>query len=231
VLAFAGLLALGGCGSDADSALEKVGVAEAGAKPAYGDTFIDVLLGNISGLIPNIVSDAASFNVGGLIYSGLVTRDRDLNHVGDLAESWTYSADCRDITFKLRPDVRWHDGRPFTSADVLFTYETMINPKTPTAYREGFRVVESVETPDPATVVVHYKQPYAKALDTWAFWMLPKHLLESYRRWGRGRTGSASSSRGRRSCCSPTTITGRAGPTCRAWSTASSRARRRSSSS
>lgn len=186
-LALAGLLALGGCGSDADSALEKVGVAEAGTQPAYGDTFIDVLTGNISGLIPNIVSDSASFNVGGLIYSGLVTRDRNLKHIGDLAESWTFSADCRDLTFKLRPNVRWHDGRPFTSADVMFTYETMINPKTPTAYREGFRMVESVETPDPATVTVHYKQPYAKALDTWAFWMLPKHLLESYVKDGKLR--------------------------------------------
>jgi peptide/nickel transport system substrate-binding protein len=134
----------------------------------------------VSGLIPNIVSDSASFDVGGLIYNGLVTRDNDLNHVGDLAESWEFSTDCRELTFRLRPNVRWHDGRPFTSADVMFTYETMINPKTPTAYREGFKVVESVETPDAHTVTVRYKHAYAKALDTWGFWMLPKHLLEPY---------------------------------------------------
>jgi peptide/nickel transport system substrate-binding protein len=185
--ALAGLLVLAGCGNSADSALEKVGLAEPGGKPAYGDTFIDVLTGNVSGLIPNIVSDSASFDVGGLLYSGLVTRDKDLNFVGDLAESWTFSQDCRDLTFKLRPNVRWHDGRPFTSADVMFTYETMINPKTPTAYRESFRMVESVETPDPYTVSVRYKQPYAKALDTWGLWMLPKHLLESYVRDGKLR--------------------------------------------
>jgi peptide/nickel transport system substrate-binding protein len=186
-LALAGLLAVGGCGSSADSALDKVGVADPAAKPAYGDTFIDVLLGNISGLIPNIVSDAASGEVGGLIYNGLVTRDQDLNHVGDLAESWSVSPDCREITFKLRPNVTWHDGRPFTADDVLFTYETMINPKTPTAYREGFKMVESVQTPDASTVTVRYKEPYAKALDVWSFYMLPKHLLESYAKNGKLR--------------------------------------------
>jgi peptide/nickel transport system substrate-binding protein len=185
-LALASLLALGGCGNG-DSALEKIGVAEAGAKPAYGDTFIDVLLGNVSGLIPNITSDQPSSEVGGLIYSGLVMRDKDLNHVGDLAESWTFSPDCRDITFKLRPNVRWHDGHPFTAADVVFTYDTMMNPKTPTAYREAFKMVESVETPDPLTVAIRYKQPYAKALDTWATAMLPKHLLESYMKDGKLR--------------------------------------------
>jgi peptide/nickel transport system substrate-binding protein len=186
-LALAGLIALGGCGSSADSAVERAGMAEAGAKPAYGDTFIDVLTGNVSGLIPNIVSDSASFDVGNLIYGGLVTRDQDLNFVGDLAESWTFSQDCRELTFKLRRDARWHDGQPFTAADVVFTYETMINPKTPTAYRESFRMVESVATPDPHTISVRYKQPYAKALDTWGLWMLPKHLLERYMKEGRLR--------------------------------------------
>src|SRR2546425_9513499 len=48
---------------------------------------------------------------------------------------------CLDLTFHLRRDVRWHDDTPFTAADVVFTYETMINPKTPTAYREDFRAV------------------------------------------------------------------------------------------
>ncbi len=90
-LALACVVGLAGCGSSADGVLEKVGAAEPGGKPAYGDTFIDVLLGNVSGLIPNIVSDAASSEVGNLIYSGLVSRDKDLNFIGDLAESWTFS--------------------------------------------------------------------------------------------------------------------------------------------
>ncbi len=178
-------LALGGCGGDADSAVDQS--VRPGEKPAYGDTFIEALTGNISGLIPNVLSDGPSFEVGSMIYSGLVQNDRDLNIVGDLAESWRFSKDCLDLTFKLRKSVRWHDGQPFTAADVVFTYEAMINPRTPTAYREDFKAVESAVAPDAATVRIRYKQPYAKALQSWGTWMLPKHRLEPWVRAGKIR--------------------------------------------
>jgi peptide/nickel transport system substrate-binding protein len=185
-LALSLALALGGCGGEADSAVDQV-AGRAGEKPAYGDTFIEAMIGNISGLIPNVLTDSASFDVGSMIYSGLVTRDRDLNIVGELAESWKFSKDCLDLTFNLRKNVRWHDGRPFTAADVVFTYETMINPKTPTAYREDFKAVEAVREVDPHTLHIRYKQPYAKALQSWGTWVLPKHVLERYVREGRLR--------------------------------------------
>ena len=180
------VLALAGCGSEADSAADRVTGQSAG-KPVHGDTFIDALTGNISGLIPNVLTDSASFEVGSLIYSGLVTRDKDLNIIGELAESWDFSRDCLDLTFRLRRNVRWHDGRAFTADDVVFTYETMINPKTPTAYREDFRAVDSVEAVDPFTLHVRYKRPYAKALQSWSTWILPRHVLESYVQAGRLR--------------------------------------------
>ncbi len=180
------LIALAGCGGEADSAVDAP-TAQGSSKPAYGDTYIEALQGNISGLIPNVLSDGPSFEVAQLIYNGLVKYDKDLNLVGELAESWQYSRDCLDLTFKLRRNVRWHDNRPFTAADVVFTYETMINPKTPTAYGGDFKAVESVEAVDPYTVHVHYKHPNAKALQSWSIWMLPKHLLESYAREGKLR--------------------------------------------
>ncbi|PYM36429.1 MAG: peptide-binding protein [Candidatus Rokuibacteriota bacterium] len=185
-MALAAALALAACGGEADSAVEQ-GSGRPGEKPAYGDTFIESLTGNISGLIPNVLSDSASFEIGSMLYSGLITRDKDLNIIGELAESWTFSQDCLDLTFNLRRNVRWHDGRPFTAADVVFTYETMIHPKTPTAYREDFKAVAEVAAPDPYTLRVRYKQPYAKALQSWGLWMLPRHLLESYVREGRLR--------------------------------------------
>jgi peptide/nickel transport system substrate-binding protein len=172
-------LAASGCTAEVDGGPDVSGPPRSAA-PAFGDTFIEALLGDISGLIPNVLSDASSFEVAGMIYSGLVTRDRDLDLIGDLAESWTFSPDCLDLTFTLRSGVRWHDGRPFTAADVKFTYETMIHPRTPTAYREDFKAVEQVETPDDRTVKVRYARPYAKALQSWGVWMLPRHLLERY---------------------------------------------------
>ena len=167
-----------GCGVDSGRAGESATAID--EQPAKGDTFIESSIGNVSALIPNIANDGASHEVGGQIYNGLVTFDKDLKVVPELAESWTFSADCRQLTFRLRDDVRWHDGHPFTSADVLFTHAAMIHPKTPTPYREDFEAVEKIEALDSRTLAITYKTPYAKALQSWSMYMLPKHLLESY---------------------------------------------------
>jgi len=163
------------------------GPARRTARPTPGDTLIESLLGDVQGMIPNITSDGSSHEIGNLIYTGLMKRDRELKFVGDLAESWTFSRDCLDLTFKLRPTVKWHDGRPFTADDVVFTYQTMINPKTPTAYKEDFKAVASIEAVDAHTVHIRYPRPYAKALQSWGTWILPRHLLEPYVTEGRLR--------------------------------------------
>jgi peptide/nickel transport system substrate-binding protein len=162
--------------------------AEPGAdRAAYGDTLVEALLGDVSSLIPNITSDAPSHEVGGLVYTGLVDRDRDMNIVSELAESWDFTPDCKQLTFKLRDGVKWHDGEPFTADDVIFTYRAMIHPKTPTAYKEDYRAVQSIEAVDAHTVRIRYAQPYAKALQSWSIWMLPRHLLAKYVEEGRLR--------------------------------------------
>ena len=166
------------CGRDVEGKGEEASAG--GGAPAHGDTFIQASIGDISGLIPSLTSDASSNEIGGLIYDGLVRQDKDLNMVGAMAESWTFSKDCLELTFKLRRDVKWQDGQPFTAADVLFTYRTMINPKTPAPFKEGYLQVKDVETPDPYTVRVTYARPYARAIETWADYVLPKHLLEPY---------------------------------------------------
>ncbi|MGH7354654.1 MAG: peptide-binding protein [Candidatus Rokuibacteriota bacterium] len=164
----------------AGGAVTRDAAAQGSGKPAYGDTLIDSLLGNVSSLIPNITNDVASHEVGNLLYSGLVTFDRDMNPVGDLAESWKFSKDCLDLTFNLRKGVKWHDGKPFSAADVVFTYEAMIDPKTPNPYRSDFDEVESVKALDPQTIRVRYRQPYGPALRSWGTSILPKHLLETW---------------------------------------------------
>ena len=89
--------------------------------PAYGDTLIEASIGNVSSLIPNITSDQSSHEVGDLMYSGLVTLGRNLEIAPELAKSWSFSPDCLTLDFKLRDNVRWHDGVPFTADDVVFT--------------------------------------------------------------------------------------------------------------
>jgi len=146
--------------------------------PALGDTLVQASIGDISGLIPNITSDSASHEVGGLIYEGLIRTDKDLRIVGELAERWDVSADEMTLTFHLRKGVKWHDGDEVTARDVDFTYRYMVDPKTPTAYGEPFRQIRKAEIVDPHTYRVTYDKPYAPALLSWGTTILPSHILE-----------------------------------------------------
>ena len=147
--------------------------------PAYGDSIIIGSIGDASNLIPMLASDSVSFDVAAYIYNGLVEYDKDYNIIGSLAESWEISEDNLTITFHLRDDVIWQDGEPFTSEDVMFTYELIIDENTPTAYAQKYLLVTEARTPDPYTFIVTYDEPLAPALISWgALQILPKHLLE-----------------------------------------------------
>jgi len=63
--------------------------------------------------------------------------------------------------------VKWHDGQPFTAADVLYTYQVTVDPKTPTAYAEDFRAIKKAEALDDYTFRVTYDKPFAPALISW----------------------------------------------------------------
>lgn len=148
-------------------------------EPPYGDVIIEGSIGDASNLLPPLASDSASFDIIGLVYNGIVKYDKDLKLVGDLAESWEISPDCRLITFHLRKGVKWHDGREFTAEDVLFGYKVMTNPKTPTAYASSYLEVERVKAPDPYTLNILYRKPFAPGLESWSTMVvLPHHLLQ-----------------------------------------------------
>jgi peptide/nickel transport system substrate-binding protein len=140
--------------------------------------FIDASLGDASTLLPPLASDAPSGTINDLVYSRLIRYDGDLTLIGDLAESWEVSPDGLTITFKVRRGVKWHDGAPLTARDVLFTYQVMVDPKTPTAYSGDYLQVKKAEAPDDYTFRVTYPQPFAPALGSWTLNILPRHLLE-----------------------------------------------------
>jgi peptide/nickel transport system substrate-binding protein len=161
---------------DKNPAADKVQPLSA-KQPAYGDILVRGEIGDASNLIPLLASDSASHNIAGMVYNGLVKYDKDMNIVGDLAESWDITAKGLVITFHLRKGVKWHDGQPFTSADVLYTYQVTVDPKTPTAYAEDFKAVKKAEVLDDYTFRVTYEKPFAPALISWSSSILPRHLL------------------------------------------------------
>src|SRR5258706_5271151 len=92
------------------------------------------------------------------------------NLVGELAEKWSWQDNYRNLVFFLRKNVKWHDGQPFTSKDVKFTFDMLreapdaaaklrINPR-----KDWYANVQAVEAPDPYTVVFHLKRPQPSLL-------------------------------------------------------------------
>jgi peptide/nickel transport system substrate-binding protein len=91
-------------------------------------------------------------------------------------ENGGVSKDGLTIIYKLRKGVKWSDGAPFTSADVKFTWEAIVNPKNMVKSRSGYELIESITTPDELTAVVKYKEFYAPYLTRFAP-VLPQHVL------------------------------------------------------
>ncbi|MGH7340985.1 MAG: ABC transporter substrate-binding protein, partial [Candidatus Rokuibacteriota bacterium] len=90
--------------------------------------------------------------------------------VGDLAEKWSWQDNYRNLVFFLRKNVKWHDGQPFTSKDVKFTFDVLREgPDAPAKLRinprkDWYANVEAVEAPDPYTVVFRLKRPQPSLL-------------------------------------------------------------------
>ncbi len=145
---------------------------------AYGDKIIIGSIGDVSNLIPILATDSASHEIAGLVYNGLLKYNKNLELTGDLAENFSISNDNKIITFNLRKHVRWQDGKPFTADDVIFTYNIIMDPKTPTAYRGDYELVDKIVKVNDYKIKVYYKKPFAPALGSWTLNILPAHLLK-----------------------------------------------------
>ena len=144
-----------------------------------GGTLIDATIGEPSGLIAMVAGESAAAAISSNIFNKLLKYDKNLDIEGELAESWQVSADQKTITFKLKPNLKWADGKPLTSADVLWTWQAVIDEKTGSPYASDYQLVKKAEAPDPLTFSVTYQQAYAPALDSWSgLQILPKHLLQ-----------------------------------------------------
>lgn len=117
----------------------------------------------------------------GLVYPSLLDYDgNSLELVNVMAESWSISPDKLAITIKIRPEVRWSDGKPLTARDVVFSFRVMMMPDVDDMSLQGFYVdCEKVEATDERTVVFHWKRPYFKALEASAqVPIIPQHVID-----------------------------------------------------
>ena len=144
-------------GNDAPDA---TGEAE---KPADGPskTLTIAFSENVLTLDPHRANNMTSYQVRNVVFDTLVESDHVGNFTPRLATEWSNSEDGKAVTFKLREGVSFHNGEPFTSADVVATFQRLIDDKTLPVSSTYWGLLESVEAVDDYTVILHMAQPYA----------------------------------------------------------------------
>ncbi|MEO5510884.1 MAG: ABC transporter substrate-binding protein [Longimicrobiales bacterium] len=143
------------------------------------DTLVAAIESDPGQLNPAITTSGGVHTVADLLYNGLVGLDEHQRPVPELARSWTVDEDGRLYRFHLQTGVRWHDGRPFTAADVVYSFnEVLLNFHART--RASLRaVLLSVDAVDDSTVEFHFRQPYSpflQQLNVVEAPILPRHL-------------------------------------------------------
>jgi peptide/nickel transport system substrate-binding protein len=153
--------------------------------PVQGGTYVEGILGFSEVINPILAPRMMQANpvdqdLSSLVFDGLTSLDYSGRITPSLAVEWQVSEDGKVYEFRLRPDVRWHDGAPFTSADVAFTVQAIQDPgyQGDPSLAELWRTV-TVETPDDETVRFELAEPLPSFINYTTIGLLPAHLLGS----------------------------------------------------
>ncbi|NUO81538.1 hypothetical protein HUU05_15800 [candidate division KSB1 bacterium] len=160
----AGLLA-GGCSQE----IEKVGQQQTAVIGLTSDFDTLLELGTANSDALHVIEE--------MLFLTLCELDENLALQPRFAKSWTVSRDEKEVTFFLRDDVFWSDGRPTSAADVLFTYQLAVNPQVGYTGRDRFVEVDTVITLDAHTIRFTFKKNYPDALLDIQIPILPEHRL------------------------------------------------------
>lgn len=167
-----GLMLAGPLGASAAYAQE--------AAPVEGGTVIVAVGAEPATLLPSTSSGAAEASTGCMIHDGLVEIDGDGNYVPNLAKSWTISEDETSYAFELQ-EANWHDGEPFTSADVEYFFSDVVQ-YAPLISGQLEGKIESVVTDGDHKVTVNLTEPFGPFLRMMACFnggaLIPKHIYE-----------------------------------------------------
>jgi peptide/nickel transport system substrate-binding protein len=180
----------------ASTACSRVGPGPAAGNGLHAWTQPGVLRAAMSGapntLNPILSTQEFEVQVEALVLDPLVATDAAGHDIPILAArvptvaNGDISRDGLSIAYHLRHGVVWQDGAPFTSRDVAFTWQAVMNPKNLVATRHGYDQVVRVDTPDPWTAIFRLKRPFAPAVHTFfahsdsPYEILPAHLLARY---------------------------------------------------
>ncbi len=127
------------------------------ALPAQAATLRMAWSQDATGLDPHKQTAFSSLRLLELIYEPLVNMDPQLNVIPGIAASWEFSSDAKTLTFKLDPKAKFSTGAQVTSADVKASFARILDEKTGSAARSNYLSIDTMDTPDPQTIVFHLK--------------------------------------------------------------------------
>lgn len=143
--------------------------------PLYGGTVNEGIIGTPRYVNPVLSVSEADKDLSNLVFSGLTRFDEDGKPTLNLAESYTVTDDGLTYTFILKQGLEFHDGKPLTADDVVFTVEKIINPSIKSPRRATWEGITAVKI-DERTVQFTLKKSYSGFLDATTIGILPKHL-------------------------------------------------------
>ena len=151
------------------------------AQPTRGGALNMIVQPEPPMLIVGLNTQGPTLYVAGQIYQSLLTYDAKLNPIAQLAKSWKVSDDGLTYTFTLQDGVKWHDGKPFTAADVVFTATEFLIDTHPRWRLISESYVEKVTAPDDLTVVFRLKKPFSAFIygfELSSFPIMPRHIYQ-----------------------------------------------------
>ena len=146
------------------------------AVPDYGGKYAEAIVGSPEFVNPIFASlNEVDVDITRLVFSGLMRHNKEQVLVPDLAADYSISEDKKIYTLKLREDVYWHDGEPFSARDVVFTFNAIKNKDTNSPLYISFQGV-SVDLVDEYTVVFTLQKPFQPFLSALTVGILPEHV-------------------------------------------------------
>ena len=128
---------------------------------------------NPAQLDPRYATDANAVRIGHLIYNSLLRADEKMQLQPEVAESWRV-IDARTFQFDLRPNIKFHDGRPLTAADVKFTFESVLDPANRSPKRALLKQLESIELAGSHRLRFHLSAPHAPFIEHFTLGIVPQ---------------------------------------------------------
>lgn len=146
--------------------------------PAEGGSISEGIVGTPRFINPVLSFSDADDDMVALVYSGLMRKDIKGKLIPDLADSYRVSADELTYTFTLKNDLSFHDGKPLTTDDIIFTINQVKNPIIKSPKKTNWDGV-SIEKIDDKIIKFTLKQPYSSFLENTTLGILPEHLWQN----------------------------------------------------